>query len=400
LPRGNGKTTLMAAVALHHLTTHPTPAIYASAASRDQARVLFEAARDMARELEGDVVSRHLELRVPGGFMRVLASDAAKVHGLSPTLVVIDELHAHKDAELYLALRTAMLKREGSKCITITTAGHDREGALGQLYSRALALPKVKRSGYLSRFEGPSFCMLEWRVPEDADVDDAAVVKRANPASWISEEGLAEQREAVADAAYRRYHANQWIEGERAWLPPGAWQACAGDAEIQPGEEVYVGVDIGGSRAASAVVWVTGDLRVGCSLFQGNESVLEVERRVCELADEFTVREVIYDPWRFHSEALRLAERGLLALEFPQTHARMAPASERLHAAIVEGRLTHPDDPDLNRHVASAVAKDTARGWRLDKSARAAQIDAVIALAMAVERAETPTQKVELLGWV
>ena len=65
-----------------------------------------------------------------------------------------------------------------------------------------------------------------------------------------------------------------------------------------------------------------------------------------------------------------------------------------------EGRLTHPDDPDLNRYVASAVAKDTARGWRLDKSARAAQIDAVIALAMAVERAEQPSQKVELLGWL
>jgi len=78
----------------------------------------------------------------------------------------------------------------------------------------------------------------------------------------------------------------------------------------------------------------------------------------------------------------------------------MSPASEGLHAAIVEGRLTHPGDPDLDRHVASAVAKDTARGWRLDKSARAAQIDAVIALAMAVERAEAPGQKAELLGWV
>jgi hypothetical protein len=30
----------------------------------------------------------------------------------------------------------------------------------------------------------------------------------------------------------------------------------------------------------------------------------------------------------------------------------------------------------------------------------AAQIDAVIALAMAVERAEQPTSKVELLGWL
>jgi hypothetical protein len=29
----------------------------------------------------------------------------------------------------------------------------------------------------------------------------------------------------------------------------------------------------------------------------------------------------------------------------------MGPASERLHAAIVEGRLSHSDDPDMNAHV-------------------------------------------------
>jgi hypothetical protein len=40
-----------------------------------------------------------------------------------------------------------------------------------------------------------------------------------------------------------------------------------------------------------------------------------------------------------------------------------------------------------DRHVANALAKPTPRGWRLVKSAEAAQIDALIALAMAAERA-------------
>lgn len=54
----------------------------------------------------------------------------------------------------------------------------------------------------------------------------------------------------------------------------------------------------------------------------------------------------------------------------------------------MERRITHPNDPELNRRVANAVAKDAPRGWRLDKGHRTAQIDGVIALAMAVERAE------------
>ena len=87
-------------------------------------------------------------------------------------------------------------------------------------------------------------------------------------------------------------------------------------------------------------------------------------------------------------------------VEFPQSHARMVPASERLHAAIAECRLQHPGHPALDRHVADAITRPTGRGWRLDKSARDAQIDAVVAFAMAVERAEHRPAPVRLLGWL
>jgi phage terminase large subunit-like protein len=78
----------------------------------------------------------------------------------------------------------------------------------------------------------------------------------------------------------------------------------------------------------------------------------------------------------------------------------MGPASERLHAAIVEGRLSHPDNPDLNAHVRQAVARDMPRGWRIDKLKSRDNIDAVVALAMAVEAAENKPAPVELLGWL
>jgi phage terminase large subunit-like protein len=109
LPRGNGKSTLLGAVVVHHLLTTPQASAYLAAASRDQARVVFEYARDFATHpaVAERVMVRHLELRAPdGGHLRVLASDAPKLHGLTPTLAVVDELHAFRDAEVYLALRT------------------------------------------------------------------------------------------------------------------------------------------------------------------------------------------------------------------------------------------------------------------------------------------------------
>ncbi len=86
--------------------------------------------------------------------------------------------------------------------------------------------------------------------------------------------------------------------------------------------------------------------------------------------------------------------------EFPQTNARLCPASETLFASIVERRLKHPDDPVLNRHVRTAIARPTPRGWRLDKPQTRQQIDACIALAMGVEAAERRPVPTEVVGWL
>lgn len=135
-------------------------------------------------------------------------------------------------------------------------------------------------------------------------------------------------------------------------------------------------------------------------MFQGTEAVLDVQQRVRDLAGKYDVREVRFDPWRFQQAALELQAEGMRVVEFPQSHSRMVPASERLYAAVVEERIKHPNDPTLNAHVAAAIAKDTPRGWRLDKSDRNAQIDAVVALAMALEAVDQKAAPVELLGWL
>jgi phage terminase large subunit-like protein len=73
---------------------------------------------------------------------------------------------------------------------------------------------------------------------------------------------------------------------------------------------------------------------------------------------------------------------------------------ERLHAAIVEGRLRHPGHVGLSHHVASAIARQTGRGWRIDKLSNDRSIDAAVALAIAVERAQVGTPTVRLVGWL
>jgi hypothetical protein len=127
---------------------------------------------------------------------------------------------------------------------------------------------------------------------------------------------------------------------------------------------------------------------------------LEVADHVRALGRQYAVQAFTFDPWRASQLAQELEREGVVCVEFPQNDQRMAPASERLYNAIVDGRLTLPNDPELARHASNATAKHSRRGWRISKPDDRTHIDGVIALAMAVERAEFKPEPVELLGWL
>jgi hypothetical protein len=109
-------------------------------------------------------------------------------------------------------------------------------------------------------------------------------------------------------------------------------------------------VDIGGVRAASALVGVTADLRVAhIEVFQDEDAVLDVVDAIERLERSVqAITEVAYDEWRFHSEAIRLErEHGVRMVQFPQKLERRVRGAEALHAVVVEQRLTHPGHPTL-----------------------------------------------------
>ena len=410
LPRGNAKTTLTALVALHHMLSTEGAKVYFVAASVPQARIAFEAAADFARRLDyPNLVFRHLELRwcedpdeptVFSRHMRVLGAEGPRLHGLSPTLMVLDELQAVTRTDIYPALASALHKAPSSKLIVISTAGAGVDTPLGALRQRALGLRSVKPRGALTDAQSEDLRMLEWACPPESELTLSAV-KKANPASWLTTKALKEQRSRLADVDFRRFIANQWISGITSWLPPGAWQQCAGEPKCPGAGTIWVGLDVGGTEADTAVCWVNESLDVGVRIFSGDEGVLHAKELIEGLAEQFKIVEVAFDPWRAKQLALELQERRIRVVEFPQTAGRMHPASEALYRAVVEGRLTHPDDPKLNAHVASAVAKSTPRGWQLAKTPGGGNVDGVIALAMAVDRTSVPPPPpTQVLGWL
>jgi phage terminase large subunit-like protein len=400
LPRGQGKSRLAGALAVHHLTTVPTARVYVAAASREQASVVHEYARDFARAIDPQIDVNQREIRTETGYLRIVASDAGKLQGLTPSLVVVDELHAHKDAAVYLAMRTALLKRPGAKMAVISTAGQGMTSPLGQLRARALA-GDVHRHGAVTDARAETLRMLEWMVGDEVDLDDYRAAKQANPASWLTRRGLREQREALPELAYRRYHLNQWTGRFGSWLPAGAWQSCANGVRPAEGSKVWVGVDVGGARADTAIVWIDEQGAIDCRIWSGDDALMDATEFLPALAQRFRIVEIAFDPWRAQMLAKVAEQHGIKITAFPQSDNRMIPASAALHQAIVEGKLHHPDDPKLNEHVAAAVAKHGRRGWRIDQAERGTNIDGLIALVMAYEAFTAPQPPpTRVLGWL
>lgn len=405
LPRGNGKTTLLAAYAVWHLLTYERPAVFCGAASVAQAKLLFDAACEFATH---PAYADHFEVRTLEirrldrlGVMRVIPSNGPRTHGLTGSLFLLDELHAHRDDALYISMRTAMAKRPDCRLVTITTASATGDTPLRRIRDRAIASPDVHRTGPILEASGRGIRLLEWSLPEDHDPADMAMAEQVNPGSWVTRPLLAEQRDALPPNAWEQYHLNVFVSPEGHWLPAGAWAAAVGDPVFEPREPVWLGVDIGGSEASSVVVWVNAAGHVGASIYHGDDGVLEVVDRIREIAVEFTIVECAFDPWHFGgAPAMELEREGLQMVQFPQTDVRMVPASQALRDAVVQRKLTLPADPELADHAAQAVARHGRRGWRIDKTNRGDVIDAVVALCMAWDRCQHQPEPVRLLGWI
>jgi phage terminase large subunit-like protein len=302
----------------------------------------------------------------------------------------------------------AIAKRRDAFTLAITTAGFDRESLLYGLYDHGVKVAK-------GEVEDPSF-LFEWYEPHADEVDwddrDAyeAAMREANPAyaDFNDPVSLRHRFETMPRFEFLRYHANRWTAGEASWLPAGAWDACRGDVEVSDGDTCYLGIDGAAKRDTTAVAQVfpkDGKFLIRVRVFEppGGDEVIDpsmVEAHVRDLCQRYWVPSAVFDPHLFFRSAQLLLEEGYPMEEFPQSHARMVPASQQLYDAVMEQRIVHDGDPVLRAHADAAIARETGRGWRLDKEKASDHIDAVVALAMAVNAATEAALAGEAQAWV
>ena len=415
IARKNGKTALISTLAIYFgLFGDRGGEIYSAAADRDQAKLVMAHAK-LAVEMTPDLKDRIkvyrdvMEFTDTGTIYKALSSEAFTKEGLSATLVIADELAAWPNRDLFDVLSLSMGARRSPLMVGITTAGPktDNTGA----DSIAYTLYQLARRRIAGENQDESLGMAWWEADEHV-YKDQSLWYQANPGLLSSPplldfDDLVSAKARTPEGEFRTKRLNEWVSSATAFLPAGTWEACTDSNLLLSSEdEVVIGFDGSFSNDSTAIVacrvsdkslFVLGHWERPIDAdIHWRVPVEEVEARMEQICREYQVKEIVCDPFRWQRSMEMWAQAGLPVVEFPQSPARMVPATAAFYDAVVNNRLKHTGDGRLARHAANATPYTTRNGTMVKKASRESnkKIDLLVAGIMAHSRASTLSSSV------
>lgn len=180
--RKNGKSTLLAGLALYMLTSDGEGGaeVYSTATKYAQARLLFDEAHNMIKQ--SPALARHFRKRKSDLYyepamskFQPLARNSDTLDGLNASFVIMDELHGVKDRNLYEVMRQSQSARRQPLMIMITTAGTVRECIFDDMYTYAANVA----DGVIADLH---FLPILYELDDRSEWTDPAAWIKANPA--------------------------------------------------------------------------------------------------------------------------------------------------------------------------------------------------------------------------
>lgn len=437
----NGKSTWLAAVALYlgFIDGEMGAEVYTAATSADQAKIVFNDAKKMVeyspqmRSRFGIEFSQYTVFQSESNsVLKALSQDRGGTKdGLNVHAAIIDELHAHKTADMYNIVANGIASREEPLILAITTAGDDVSSKCYQ--ERQVVVDILKGKAVHDQYFGMVFCL-----DRGDDWLDPKVWSKANPNYGVSvnEKYLHSVFEKVKvspklEGITRQKHLNEWVGSMDGWIAPTIWEK----SERELSENYFDGqVCFGGYDLASRLdlaCWI----RLRPKLENGkihwytfanhyiNEHVVETKEaingekrpdeypvwrdqgfltvtegkstdfnRIQQDIENFHVNNPFYelghDPYHASQLTSNLLDQGLQVIEVSQRVEYLDPAMKWLEVLLTEDRLHHNGDPVLKWCMCNVVVKPDAKENIFPrKTSPAKKIDAAVGLIIAASRA-------------
>ena len=395
IPKKNAKTTTIAGLAVYHLTCDgPEGQIYCCAADRAQAGLVYKAAVSMIEQNEelSEILSitdsrKEIKNKLTGTIMKVLSAEAYTKHGINPTVVIFDELHAQQKRDLWdtMTFGAGAARREPLWWV-ITTAGDDPDR-----HSIGWEIHEYARKVTEGEIEDPTWYAKIYNAPENADIFDEETWYKVNPSlgktisiESVRQEALQAKNSEAAERLFRWLRLNQWVSLKNiGWLPITLWDGTndTGSVAELVGKKCYLGLDLSS----------TTDLTAGALLFPPQKDLTEwriifeawipedkmkerinrdkvpydrwvrekylhatpgdavdyefVEAKIKALAKQYNIKYLCTDPWNSRMLTQRLEKANIESIEVPQTIAGMSPGMKEIERLMRTGKLAHEINP-------------------------------------------------------
>lgn len=279
--KGNGKSPLAGGIGLYGMTADGEAGaqIYAAAAKREQAGILFADAVKMVKQ--SPALAKRLEFsggpgrefniahHASGSFFRPVSRDTGKTgSGPRPYFVLADEVHELPDRKIIEMLERGFKFRREPLLFMITNSGSDRNSVAWEEHEHAVKVA----AGNHDAVTDPTFlgeiiddttfsyvCALD---DGDDPLTDPSCWIKANPllGVTITEEYLAEtvaQAKAIPGQlnGILRLHFCVWTDAETAWMTRATLEPRLADFEPEEhhGEPIWLGLDLSRNRDITAL---------------------------------------------------------------------------------------------------------------------------------------------------
>ena len=413
VPRGNGKSTMVAPAALYMLSADGEGGaeVYSAAVTRDQARIVFNAGRTMAlrraaflKRAGVTTYQNSVAQDKTASMFQPLSSDARTLDGLNIHLAILDELAQHKTREVYDVIETATGKRNQPLIWMITTAGPDQGGIGYEIHDYAEKVLK-------GVIKDDTFFTLIYSIDPGDDWTQPEAWRKANP-NWgksvipdtITQLAQRAMQVPSFQNAFLMKHLNIWTNASVGWLDSTRWsqQALPIDEQEFIGEECMIGLDLANKVDVAAKVkifrrpntldvssrhpykyfiiptlylprgtlkdkknanyegWVNGGHIVATP-----GDVIDfgyIEDDILEDTRNFDVKGVPFDPWQATQLAQRMEAKTVPMVEFPATVRNFSEPTKEFEVLVRQGLLFHNNNPAFNWMVSNLVVEPDRKG--------------------------------------
>lgn len=423
IARKNAKSTLAAAILVTCLCLENTNGaqLLTAATTGDQAKIVWGIARrmvdarpDLKDSFGIETWSKAVSRYETGSTMKPINSKASTQDGLNPSHTTLDEIHAHKTADLLNVLRSAGGARGNPLWLFTTTEGYPNGGPWSDLRNFArMVLNRVIRADH--------FLVLMFTLDEEDEdhIFEERLWVKANPLidtnpklmAAIRKEAIDAKHMPSAAAEFRIKRANLPSSTSKGWVNLAKYNRCGGSFPLEEliGSPCYGAFDLASTTDMAA--WWLLWLHQGWCVVAGRYWVPEAavayrtERKTVPYASwvqagyitqtegetvdyEIVKRDIIadyarfaptrigYDPWNAGSVANDLVAEGLPLEQFIQGPKSYHPAMKAFEVAYLSGKLRHAGHPVLRWNFANMVARyDVNMNMAPDRKKSADKID-------------------------